>query len=79
MIQGKYTGGVKQDDWKFFDEAGFNYLTIFYENDIEVKFQGVKVEPTYEESLRNYSSIYNKKPDKTILEKEKNKTEKVEP
>lgn len=73
MVQGKYTGGVKQDDWKFYDEAGFNYLTIFYENDIEVKFQGVKVEPTYEESLRDYSSIYNKKPDKTILEKDKKK------
>ena len=73
MIQGRYTGGVKQDDWKFYDEAGFNYLTIYYENDIEIKFQGVKIEPTYEESLRDYSSIYNKKPDKTILEKDKKK------
>ncbi len=77
MMQGKYTGGVKQDDWKFYDEAGFNYLTIYYENDIEVKFQGIKVEPTYEESLRDYSSIYNKKPDKTIiLDKDKKKDEK---
>lgn len=66
MIQGKYEGGMKQRDWKFYDEAGFNYLTIYYENDIEVKFQGVKVTPTYEESLRDYSEIYNKKPDKTI-------------
>ena len=77
MTQGKYTGGMKQNDWKFFDEAGFNYLTIFYENDIEVKFQGVKVKPTYEESLRDYSSIYNKKPDKTILlDKDKTKDDK---
>jgi len=67
MAQGSYTGGMKQNDWKFYDETGFNYLTIFYENDIETKFQGVKVTPTYEESLRDYSSIYNKKPDKTIL------------
>ncbi|MES2565752.1 MAG: hypothetical protein V4565_02730 [Bacteroidota bacterium] len=77
MTQGSFTGGVKQNDWKFYDEAGFNYLTIYYENDIEVKFQGVKVTPTYEESLRDYSSIYNKKPDKTILlEKDKKKDEK---
>ena len=60
---------------------GFNGILVMCggENDIEVKFQGVKIEPTYEESLRDYSSIYNKKPDKTILEKDKNKIEKVEP
>lgn len=77
MVQGSYVGGMKQNDWKFFDEAGFNYLTIFYENDIEVKFQGIKIEPTFEESIRDYSSIYSKKPDKTInLEKDKKKDEK---
>lgn len=74
MAQGSYTGGMKQGDWRFYDEAGYNYLTIFYENDIEVKFQGVKVTPTFEESIRDYSSIYSKKPDKTInLEKDKKK------
>lgn len=79
MTEGFYTGGMKQNDWKFYDEAGFNYLTIFYDNDIEIKFQGVKIEPTYEESLRDYSAIYNKKPDKTInLEKEKKKDDKQE-
>jgi antitoxin component YwqK of YwqJK toxin-antitoxin module len=79
MTQGSYTGGMKQNDWKFYDEVGFNYLTIFYENDIETKFQGVKVTPTYEESLRDYSSIYNKKPDKTILlDKDKKKDDKKE-
>ena len=76
MTQGNYTGGMKQGDWKFYDETGFNYLTILYENDIEIKFQGVKLEPTFEESLRDYSSIYNKKPDKTILEKDKKKDDK---
>ena len=41
-------------------------------NDIETKFQGVKILPTYEESLRDYSSLLNtKKPDKTILDKDK--------
>lgn len=77
MVQGSYVGGMKQNDWKFYDEAGFNYLTIYYENDIEIKFQGMKIEPTYEESIRDYSAIYSKKPDKTInLEKEKTKDEK---
>jgi uncharacterized protein len=79
MTQGSYIGGMKQNDWKFYDETGFNYLTIFYENDIETKFQGIKVTPTYEESLRDYSSIYNKKPDKTILlDKDKKKDDKNE-
>ncbi len=74
MVQGSYVGGMKQNDWKYYDEVGFNYLTIYYENDIEVKFQGVKIEPTYEESIRDYSSIYAKKPDKTIdLDKDKKK------
>jgi len=77
MTEGSYTGGMKQNDWKFFDEAGFNYLTIFYENNVEIKFQGVKIEPTYEESLRDYSAIYNKKPDTTInLENDKKKGDK---
>ena len=71
MIQGNYSGGMKQKEWKYFDEAGFNYLSIFYENDIEIKFQGVKVTPTYEESLRDYSSVLTKKVDKVISEKEK--------
>ena len=73
---GNYVGGMKQKDWKYYDEAGYNYLTIYYENDIEIKFQGIKVTPTYEESLRDYSSIYNKKPDKTIiLDKDKKNNE----
>jgi antitoxin component YwqK of YwqJK toxin-antitoxin module len=59
---GNYAGGMKQGDWRFYDENGYNYLTITYDNDIEIKFQGVKVRPTYEESLRDYSSaIKNKK------------------
>lgn len=76
LAVGNYEGGMKQKDWKYYDEAGYNYLTIYYENDIEIKFQGIKVTPTYEESLRDYSSIYNKKPDKTIiLDKDKKNNE----
>jgi len=62
MFTGAYAGGMKQGDWHFYDENGYNYLTITYDNDIEIKFQGIKVKPTYEESLRDYStSIKSKK------------------
>ena len=76
MTQGNYTAGMKQGNWKFYYDNGFNYLTITYENDIEIKFQGIKITPTYEESLRDYSSMTIKKADKTILDKEK-KPEKI--
>ena len=72
MVEGDYTAGMKQKDWKFYNEYGVNYLTIFYDNDIEIKFQGVKVTPTYEESIRDYSSALQKKSvDKVISEKDK--------
>ena len=76
MTQGSYTAGMKQGNWKFYYDNGFNYLTITYENDIEIKFQGIKITPTYEESLRDYSSVTIKKADKTILDKDK-KPEKI--
>lgn len=56
MFYGNYAGGLKQGDWHFYDENGYNYLTITYENDIERKIQGIKLRPTYEESLRDYST-----------------------
>lgn len=62
MFYGNYAGGLKQGDWKFYDENGYNYLTITYENDIEVKLQGIKIKPTYEESLRDYSTAIKNKP-----------------
>lgn len=72
MATGIYAGGLKQGDWKYYDEAGVNYLTITYENDVERKFQGVKIIPTFEESQRDYSAAVRKKPDQTInLDKNK--------
>ena len=76
MTQGNYTAGMKQGNWKFYYDNGFNYLTITCENNIEIKFQGIKITPTYEESLRDYSSMTIKKADKTISDKEK-KPEKI--
>jgi uncharacterized protein len=42
---GKYAGGLKEGEWKFYDESGFLFLTILYKNDIEIRFDGVKVIP----------------------------------
>jgi uncharacterized protein len=55
MYVGAYLGGMKEGDWKFYDEYGLNYLVITYKNDIEIKWQGDKIRPTYEESLRTYN------------------------
>ena len=55
MYIGNYIGGMKDGDWKFYDEEGYNFLTITYKNDIEIKWQGEKIRPTYEESLRTYN------------------------
>ncbi len=42
---GKYVGGLKEGDWKFYDETGILFLTILYKNDIEIRFDGIKVVP----------------------------------
>jgi antitoxin component YwqK of YwqJK toxin-antitoxin module len=42
---GKYVGGQKEGEWKFFDESGYLFLTILFKNDIEIRFDGVKVVP----------------------------------
>lgn len=55
MYAGNYIGGMKDGDWKYYDELGINFLTITYQNDIEIKWQGEKIRPTYEESLRTYN------------------------
>lgn len=69
MYSGNYTGGMKDGDWKFYDEDNFNYLTINYKNDIEIKWQGQKIKPTYEESLRTYNIKLNGNKTQTIRKK----------
>ncbi|MCU0359283.1 MAG: hypothetical protein MUF75_00990 [Bacteroidia bacterium] len=66
MYLGKYVGGMKDGDWKYFDELGTNFLTITYKNDIEIKWQGDKIRPTYEESLRTYNIKINENKTQTI-------------
>lgn len=55
MYSGNYVSGMKDGDWRFYDELGTVYLIINYKNDIEIKWQGDKIRPTYEESLRTYN------------------------
>lgn len=52
---GNYVSGMKDGDWKYYDENNVNFLTITYKNDIEIKWQGEKIRPTYEEGLRTYN------------------------
>jgi antitoxin component YwqK of YwqJK toxin-antitoxin module len=46
---GNYVNGMKDGDWKYFDETDFNYLTVTYKNDIEIKWQGEKIYLTEED------------------------------
>ncbi|MFL5730302.1 MAG: toxin-antitoxin system YwqK family antitoxin [Cytophagaceae bacterium] len=70
QASGKFVAGMKQGEWKFFDEIGNLTLTIYYENDTEVKWDGIKIVPTFEESLRVYETV-KKKNDKTDVDKTK--------
>jgi len=40
---GKYVYGRKDGDWKYYDEDGLLILTITYKDDVEIKFDGVRV------------------------------------
>jgi len=66
MYAGNYVGGMRDGDWRFFDEYGMNYLTITYKNDIEIKWQGDKIRPSYEESLRTYNIKIDENKTQTI-------------
>ncbi len=80
---GKYVGGLKEGDWKFFDESGFLFLTILFKNDIEIKFDGIKVvpeTPTSEPTIKIYPDpvsdnkiIFN--PIHVFLRKNKSRTD----
>lgn len=44
-IEGNYTMGVMQDKWKYYDPDGTLFLTITYKDDVEIKYDAVKIEP----------------------------------
>jgi len=66
MYVGNYVSGMKDGDWKYFDENDMNYLTVTYKNDIEIKWQGETIRPTYEQSLRTYNIKINENKTQTI-------------
>jgi antitoxin component YwqK of YwqJK toxin-antitoxin module len=69
MVEGAYQGGLKEGDWRFYDEMGFNYLTILYKDDIEIKWNGDKIFPTYEQSVRTYNIKIGEDKTQTIKSK----------
>ncbi len=48
--EGNYILGKKNGLWRKYDENGNQYLVITYKNGIEIRYEGVKIEPTTEES-----------------------------
>lgn len=72
MAVGSYQGGMKQGNWKYFEENGIPIITIDYDSDNEVKWNNQLVLPTYEESLRAYDEVKRKLgPDKDRTKKDK--------
>ncbi len=59
LMKGDYINGTKYNDWVYYNEEGELYLTITFFNDIEIKYQGIYITPTYEESLRTYDNLPN--------------------
>lgn len=43
--KGKYVGGQKDGNWEFYDEDGLLIFTILYKNDVELRFDGIRVFP----------------------------------
>lgn len=66
MYVGNYVSGMKDGDWKYYDENDYNFLVVTYKNDIEIKWQGEKIRPTYEESLRTYNIKISENKTQTI-------------
>ncbi len=46
--EGDYKMGRKEGDWNFYTEDGLKFLTIWFENDEETKFDGIKIGTTNE-------------------------------
>jgi uncharacterized protein len=64
---GNYVSGMRDGDWKFYDENDFNYLTITYKNDIEIKWQGEKINYwNNNDGLKRYNVKINENQTQTI-------------
>jgi antitoxin component YwqK of YwqJK toxin-antitoxin module len=47
--EGKYTAGKRDGDWHSYTPDGQLYLTITYSNGIEIKYDGIKIKPEFEQ------------------------------
>lgn len=47
--QGNYQLGLRNGSWRKFDDMGNLFLIVTYKNGIEIRYEGVKIEPTLEE------------------------------
>lgn len=47
--QGKYVIGRKEGDWDYYSEEGLKFLTITYKDDVEIKYDGIKLKPAFNE------------------------------
>lgn len=73
MSVGTYQGGMKQGNWKYYDEFGQLSITIDYDSDIETRWNNQVILPTYEEALRAYEGARKKSdPGKSNEEGKKN-------
>ena len=50
MLEGKYSLGLKQGDWKKYNELGELLITIKYKDGVEIKYDGTKIKPALEYS-----------------------------
>lgn len=50
MEQGKYILGLKNGTWKKFDFQGEIFVLVTYKKGVEIRFEGVKIEPTLDDS-----------------------------
>ena len=44
MLEGKYEGGLRQGEWKRYDEAGLDVISIEYEEGNEIKELGIDID-----------------------------------
>ena len=48
-LEGKYEGGAREGDWKYYEEDGSLAVTIKYRNGEKVRIDGTKVPVDFDE------------------------------
>jgi antitoxin component YwqK of YwqJK toxin-antitoxin module len=43
--EGQYSMGIMEDKWRYYDTDGNLFLTITYKDDVEIRYDAVKVQP----------------------------------